>query len=56
MNIQLSYLKGLISDMPQETQDEIKELTHKIRTIVKDGGDSGNIALAFVGLEFQEEE
>ena len=55
MNAQLLVLKGLISDMPEDDQIKIKEISDKIRTLVKENGDLGNVALGFVGLELQDE-
>lgn len=55
MNAQLLVLKGLISDMPEESQTKIKETADKIRILVKENGEEGSVAMAYVGLEMQDE-
>jgi hypothetical protein len=44
-------LKGLISEAPQDIQDKITNAAERIRAIVNESVDEGNLAVALVGAE-----
>jgi len=44
-------LKGVVSQMPEKDQEEIKEIKTAIRKIVEDGGEHGFLALSIVAPE-----
>ncbi len=56
INMDLLVLKGLISDMPEETQQQIMEFSETLRNLVLEKGKVGMIAYSLVGLELQESE
>lgn len=44
-------LIGMISELPSESQQKVREAKEKLSTILKDFGEEGGIALALVGLD-----
>lgn len=51
---ELLMLKGIISEMPEESKIKIKEASEKIKAVVTEYGDEGLIALALTGGEYEE--
>lgn len=45
----LLVLKGMITELPQEQQDKIKECVEKLTITIKDYGDVGQMAIAIIG-------
>ena len=50
---ELLMLKGMISEMPKETQDKIKQAVQEIVATIEEFGEEGLIALALVGGEYE---
>jgi len=51
VNKDLLMLKGIISEMPQEDQDKIKNCKIFLDDLVDSYGSNGLLALAVIGLE-----
>jgi hypothetical protein len=51
----LLILKGMLSDVPQETRDKVQEAREKIVAIVQEYGDEGFVALAVVAAEVEDD-
>lgn len=53
---QLLALRGAVTELPKEEQQRITEIKDAIQRLVKDGGQSGCVALSLVALEIAAEE
>lgn len=53
---QLLLIKGMVSGMPQPTQDKIKSIKNQFNDIIESGGEEALLAMAMVGLEHQIED
>jgi hypothetical protein len=49
----LLILKGMISDLPEERKNKINAVIAALKDLIKNAGDDGIIALAYVGIESQ---
>lgn len=54
--MQVLIVRGMISLLPQDAQDNIKVISESIRQIVQNGGELGTIALVLVAAESVENE
>jgi hypothetical protein len=52
---ELLILKGILSDAPPEDMEKINAAANKIRAVLAESGDYGNVALTLVALEIQSE-
>ncbi|MGZ8888021.1 MAG: hypothetical protein ACXW1D_00515 [Halobacteriota archaeon] len=52
--MQVLVVKGLISQLPQADQDEVRGIASELRQIIQDGGELGIIALVLVAAEHAE--
>lgn len=52
----LYQMKGIVSDLPQEDQDKIKEVHAQLKKLVADNGSAGFLALALLSLEISVEQ
>ena len=48
---QVLLLKGMITELPLESQQKVQDAKEKLSAILKDFGKEGGIALALVGME-----
>lgn len=48
-------LKGMITELPAERQENITKTSYQLRQIIKDAGEDGLLAMALVGMEVSEE-
>lgn len=48
-------IRGVISTLPQDSQDKVKQAYLGMQNIIKDNGDEGYIALALLGAELAAE-
>lgn len=48
----LLMLKGAISDMPAEDQQKIAEAAEKIRVVMRESGEHGELALCLAAAEY----
>jgi len=53
MQTEVSFLmfKGAIGEMSEAEQDRVRECADKLRTMIKEYGDHGLIAMALVAIE-----
>ena len=54
MMSELLMLKGLLSDLPVEQQQKIKEITEEFKNKIKEEGENGLLAFTMAALELQE--
>lgn len=54
--LQLVMIRGLITNLPEDKQAEIKKHAETLRVFLKDGGETAGIAFALVGSEVSAED
>ena len=54
-NVDLLLLKGAISEMTPAEQEKVKACAEKLRAVLAEYGDYGQLALALVGIELSDD-
>ena len=54
MSNELLLLKGLLSDLPSERQEKIKNMSQELKKQVAENGEDGFLAFTLAALEIQE--
>lgn len=56
MKMKVLLLRGLVTQMPPEDQEKVKEAETRFRAILDETGDVGIIALSLIGADMAEED